>query len=279
MKIVQRKGAFGIEILDVDVNHLNEDQLQRASAAQNEHGVIFFRDQKLTCEQYLAFARRWGPVVINRFFERVDGYEEIAQVRKEPTHSTVVGETWHTDHSYDEAPARGSILYAKEVPAQGGDTLFANMYMAYDALSTGLKKTLAGLKAIHSSAHVFGQRSDAAIKESDERYMNSGMATQNTVHPVIITHPESGKQALYVNPQFTVRFEGWTQQESAPLLQYLYQHACASDFVIRFTWQKYSIAFWDNRATWHRALNDYPHERRLMHRITLEGTPLSSKQH
>jgi len=275
MKISPLSGVFGAELLDVDVNCITEEQLQAAREAQNQHGVIFFRDQKMTCDQHIAFARRWGNIVVNRFFERVEGYQEIALVRKEPRHKTVVGEVWHTDHSYDYAPAKGSILYAKEVPAQGGDTLFANMYLAYEALSAGLKKTLAGLRAVHSSAQVFSKDAVQSFEPGEDRFMNSELATQENVHPVVITHPESGKKALYVNPDFTRNFEGWTTEESRPLLDYLYRHASRPDFVIRFKWRKHSIAFWDNRATWHRAQNDYPDQRRLMHRITLEGVPLS----
>ena len=275
MKSKTIKGNFGIEFYDVDVNTMTEAELAEAQAAQDEHGVIFFRDQSLTCEQHIGFAKRWGDVVINRFFEHVDGYEQIAMVRKEPEHTMVVGESWHTDHSYDLIPARGSILYAREVPKKGGDTLFANLCNAYDALPGELKKTLEGLRAVHSSRHVFSQQAVENSQPDEDRFHNFGRAVQDSIHPVVIVHPQSGKKALYVNPCFTLRFEGWSQEESRPLLDFLYQHALQPATTVGFRWQAGSIAFWDNRATWHQAQNDYPTERRLMHRITLQGCPLT----
>ena len=196
-------------------------------------------------------------------------------VRKEPKHKTVVGETWHTDHSYDLMPARGSILYGREIPSAGGDTLFANMYMAYEALSPGLKETLEGLRAVHSSVHTFSNTAVRVADPEEDRFMNGDQAVQTHVHPAVLVHPESGRKALYVNSNFTVKFEGWTEEESAPLLEFLYAHATQDAFTMRFNWQKDSIAFWDNRAVMHCAANDYPSERRLMHRITLKGCALT----
>lgn len=272
MKVRSLEQAFGAEIYDVDVSKISDDELRQAKQIQDENGVVFFRDQNLTCDQHIEFAERWGEIVVNRFFERVEGYEQIAMVRKEPKHNTVVGETWHTDHSYDQIPARGSILYAREVPSQGGDTHFASMYMAYEALSDGLKETLSGLRAEHSSRHVFSKQAlDGNRDFEEDRFMNHSQALQDSVHPVVIVHPESGKKALYVNPDFTVKFEGWSQQESQPLLDYLYAHSVQPQFVLKYQWHKDAIAFCDNRAVMHQAQNDYPRERRIMHRITLQG--------
>jgi taurine dioxygenase len=256
---------------------ISDDQFAQMRQVFCEHGVIFFRDQELTPEQHIAFAKRWGDININRFFKPVDGYPMIAEVRKEPEQKRNIGGGWHTDHSYDQIPALGSILYAREVPPVGGDTLFASMYLAYETLSDGLKKTLAGLNAMHSSRHVFGEaayaRRDADMQG---RIGNPELATQDAVHPVIIRHPDSGRKALYVNPGFTVRFEGWTEEESKPLLNYLYAQAARPELTCRFQWRPGSLALWDNRATWHYALNDYQGHRRLMHRITVEGVPLSA---
>ncbi len=166
----------------------------------------------------------------------------------------------------------GSILLAREVPETGGDTLFASMYRAYDTLSDGLKRTLEGLRAEHSSRHVFGPGAKAT--EPDSRFHNAEEAVQDAVHPVVIRHPISGRKALYVNPGFTLRFEGWTDEESRPLLEMLYRHAQRPEHTYRYSWEEGSIAFWDNRATWHYALDDYPDQRRLMHRVTIEGGPL-----
>jgi taurine dioxygenase len=243
--------------------------------AFGEYGVVFFRDQQLTPEQQIAFARCFGEIDINRFFATVPGYPMIAEVRKEPKQERNIGNGWHTDHSYDEAPALGSMLYAREVPKTGGDTLFASMYAAYDALSDGLKSTLEGLKALHSSRHVFGAAAAARRGDLEGRIRNSELATQDAVHPVVIRHPDTGRKALYVNPGFTVRFDGWTEEESRPLLDYLYRHAVRPEFTCRFQWREGSLAFWDNRATWHFAVNDYHGERRLLHRITIAGQKFS----
>ncbi len=265
--------AVGAEITGIDLSEplasVALDAIRRALA---DRGVVFFRDQTLTPDQHIALARQFGAININRFFAHADGYPEIALVVKEPHQTKNIGGGWHTDHSYDQIPALGSILYARQVPPAGGDTLFAGMYAAYDALSDGMKQTLAGLRAVHSSRHVFGVKREGM----EDRFRNHDAATQDAVHSVVITHPDSGRKALYVNPGFTLRFDGWTDDESRPLLSFLYQHAARPEFTCRFVWRDGSLAFWDNRATWHYAVNDYQGERRLMHRITLEGCALAA---
>lgn len=236
--------------------------------ALGEFGVLFFQNQSITPEQHINVAELFGRININRFFPVVTGQTKIAQVLKEPDQSKNIGSMWHTDHSYDEVPAMGSLLVSKKTPDRGGDTVFANMFLAYEHLSEGLKQTLCQLKAIHSSRHVFGETAQ------DKRFGNAGDATQDSVHPMVISHPISGKKALYINPQFTIGIEGWHDNESGPLLNALYQHAIRPEFTHRFKWHSGSVAFWDNRATWHCALNDYPTETRLMHRITVEGVAL-----
>jgi len=256
-------GALGAEIEGVDLaTGLNDEIFAEIHKAFKDYSVLLFRDQPMTQEQHIDFARYWSDINVNRFFAKVEENPIIAEVRKESDQEKNIGRKWHTDHSYDTIPALGSILYAREVPEVGGDTMFSSMYKAYEALSPGLQKTLEGLNAIHSSRHVFGKRAPE-------------LAVQDAVHPVIITHPISGRKALYVNPVFTVQFEGWTKEESQPLLQYLYQHAAHPDFTCRIRWEKDSLAIWDNRATWHCAINDYQGQRRLMHRITLEGVELN----
>ena len=269
--------ALGAEILDVDINDLSDSDFDQIRKAFVDHAVIFLRDQKLTPDQHVAFAERWGSINVNRFFGKVEGYPQIAEVRKEPGQTVNIGGSWHTDHSYDEIPAMGSILLAREIPPTGGDTLFASMYAAYDALSDGFKQTLEGLNAVHSSRHVFGNAMPAN-KGFEGRIGNAEAATQDAVHPMVIEHPESGRKALYVNPGFTIGIEGWKHEESRPLLDFLYRHAVRPEFTYRFKWQAGSIAFWDNRATWHYALNDYHGEMRLMHRITLDGSALGCAQ-
>jgi taurine dioxygenase len=267
----------GAEIQNVDIaSGLSDAQFADIRQAYIDHGVIFFRDQNLTPEQHIEFAGRWGEINQNRFFGSVEGYPLIAEVRKEAHNKKNIGGKWHTDHSYDQIPAMGSVLYAREVPSLGGDTLFASMYAAYEYLSDGLKSCLEGLNAVHSSRHAFGPDAYSAedLKEYAGRLSNVTMATQDSIHPVVIRHPLSGKPALYVNKDFTVKFEGWTIEESQPLLDLLYHRAQQAEFTCRFKWEKGSVAIWDNRATHHFALNDYAGHFRLMHRITIEGEAL-----
>src|SRR6516162_525154 len=267
--------SVGAEISGIDLAAPPaEPGVAEIRQALGEYDVAFFRDQQLSLEQHLAFARHFGGIDVNRFFAAVPGYPMIAEVRKEPEQRRNIGNGWHTDHSYDLAPAMGSMLYAREVPATGGDTLFASMYAAYEALSDGLKATLEGLKALHSSRHVFGAEAHARRGDLAGRIGNPELATQDAVHPVVIRHPEAGRKALYVNPGFTLRFDGWTEEESRPLLEYLYRHAVRPEFTCRFHWRAASLALWDNRSTWHFAVNDYHGERRLLHRITIQGSSL-----
>jgi taurine dioxygenase len=265
--------AVGAEISGVDLRTLSDAQFATIRQTFLDSGVIFFRDQSLSPEDHIAFAKRWGEININRFFTPVEGYPQIAEVLKEPHQEMNIGGDWHTDHSYDLEPAMGSILYAHEVPPTGGDTLFASMGAAFDALSPGFQQMLSGLKALHSSRHVFGSQGLAA-QANGERIKNADKATQDVEHPVIITHPDSGRKCLYVNPGFTRNIVGWSQDESDALLDFLYKHASQPRFATRFSWQPGSIAMWDNRATWHNAINDYPGQRRYMHRITVAGVPL-----
>ncbi len=274
MDIVPMNGGCGAEIRNVDLNNLSDAEVEAVADAHAEHGVVFFREQTLGPDEQLAAAGRFGAINVNRFFTPVPEQPKVALVLKEPQHETNIGGAWHTDHSYDQAPALGSMLYAKEVPESGGDTMFANMYRACESLSPGLRETLEGLCAVHSSRHIFGPQGYHASR-GDDRYGNAERATQDAVHPVIIRHPRSGRAALYVNPGFTVRIDGWTELESRPLLDYLFRVAARPEHTCRFQWRPGSVAFWDNRATWHYALNDYPGERRLMHRVTIDGCELA----
>ncbi len=279
IEVIPLSRALGAEIGGADIA-AGIDALQFAELRQAfvEYGVIFLRNQEITPAQHLAFAERWGEINVNRFFHQSDADPRIAEVRKEPQQTINIGSTWHTDHSYDQVPAMCSILYAREVPSVGGDTLFASMYAAYDALSDGMKQMLGGLRAWHSSRHAFGYEAYVGIDMDDigDRYHGMDAATQDALHPVVIRHPLSGRPALYVNGDFTVRIDGWSDDESKPLLEFLYAHATRPEFTCRFRWRKGSLAIWDNRATQHLALNDYHGERRLMHRITIDGVPLEA---
>lgn len=274
MKITPVSAVLGAEISEVDVRNLDDAQAAKISQAWAEHGVLFFRDQDLLPDDHIAFARRFAPIDINRFFQPVDGHPEVAMVLKEADQELNIGGGWHTDHSYDEAPARGSILLAREVPPSGGDTKFLSVAAAYAALSDGMKATLSTLRAHHSNEHVFGKETQRAYDFGGR--LGNSEAVGGTVHPVVIAHPDTGQELLYVNPGFTTHFVGWTKPESKALLSFLYEHMASPEFTIQFSWEPGSIAMWDNRSTWHWALNDYAGHRRLMHRITVSGVPVSA---
>lgn len=276
IKVTPQSTALGAVISGIDLSkEPSKHAMAELKDAFGRYSVIFFRDQDLTPQQHIAMAERWGAINVNRFFKPLDGYPQIAQVIKEANQKENIGGTWHTDHSYDLIPAMGSMLYAREVPTVGGDTLFSSMYLAYEALSEDLKKMLADLKAWHSSRHAFGYSVTDSEHFEDGRLANPGQATQDALHPVVITHPLTGRKALYVNADFTIRFDGWTVEQSQPILDFLYAHGARQEFTCRFHWEPGSIAFWDNRATWHYAMNDYQGHRRIMHRITLEGVALN----
>ena len=276
IKVTPQSTALGAVISGIDLSkEPSKHAMAELKDAFGRYSVIFFRNQDLAPQQHIAMAERWGAINVNRFFKPLDGYPQIAQVIKEANQKENIGGTWHTDHSYDLIPAMGSMLYAREVPTVGGDTLFSSMYLAYEALSEDLKKMLADLKAWHSSRHAFGYSVTDSEHFEDGRLANPNQATQDALHPVVITHPLTGRKALYVNADFTIRFDGWTVEESQPILDFLYAHGARQEFTCRFHWEPGSIAFWDNRATWHYAMNDYQGHRRIMHRITLEGVALN----
>jgi len=279
MQITSLDGA-GAEVTGVDIRQLSDADFAAVRQAYADHGVIFFRDQSLTEDDHIAFARRFGPININRFFLAHERYPEIALVLKEKEQKTNIGGGWHTDHSYDAEPAMGSVLVARQLPDAGGDTWFASMYTAYDTLDDATKEEISSLRAVHSAKHIFGSAENNFYKANEDtggRIGNTSAADalQDVTHPIVITHPLSGKKALYVNPAFTTRIEGYDDDASNALLMRLYAHAMNPDHAHRFKWREGSVAFWDNRSTWHWAMNDYHGERRLMHRITIEGCALN----
>jgi len=278
--------GLGVEISGIDIRTLGDVEFGIIRNVFAEHGVIFFRDQELSERDHIAFAERWGEINVNRFFAAHKDYPQIAMVAKEPDQTDNIGGGWHTDHSYDHKPALGSILVARELPQSGGDTIFASMYFAYETLPDETKAKLEGLKALHSGKHIFGEGADSYYRQSDvgndelgtQRIGNTAVAERlvDPVHPVVIIHPLSGKKALYVNPAFTREIVGMPKAESDELLAELYTHVFRGNaFHTRFEWKPGSVAMWDNRATWHWALNDYHGQRRIMHRITIEGCPLN----
>ncbi len=272
--IRQMSDHVGSEILGADINALSDAEIGIVKSTLAERGLVVFRDQQLSEEQHIAFARRVGPIVVNNYFPENAGYKEIAEVRKAETQMANIGGGWHTDHSYDLVPAMGSILVARELPPMGGDTLFSSMAAAYDSLSPGLKATLERLRAVHTADHIYGPQ--GFLSNSDQGVDLKGRDLKTlAIHPVIIRHPDTGQKLLYVNSAFTTHFEGWTHDESLGLLNYLYSVGMQGSFQCRLQWQPGTVAMWDNRSTWHYALNDYHGHRRLMHRITIDGVPIS----
>jgi taurine dioxygenase len=270
MQVTRIAGALGAEISDIDLSReLDDATVAAIRRVWLDHLVVFFRDQDLPPARFLAFARRFGEPVEYPFLQGLPEFPVITPVVKLEHERVNFGGLWHTDTAYLERPPMGTMLLAREVPPQGGDTLFANMYLAYESLSPGLRRLLDGLEAVNSSA-----KADVT-KTREDRLRDGARADAKpeyvACHPVVRTHPETGKKALYVNPGHTVHFADMSEAESAPLLDYLYRQQTRPEFTCRFRWQKGSIAFWDNRAAQHNPINDYHGYRRLMHRITLAG--------
>lgn len=265
----------GMEILDVDLRApLTDAAYREIRFALNEWGVITFRDQQIGPEHQLAFARRFGTVQPVEFLETVEGFPEVGIIRKDPEQTRNVGGQWHSDHSFDEIPPLGSVLYAHELPDKGGDTMFANMATAYDSLSAGMKKTLEGLRVIHSKKNA--AYSDArSERQADAALMKrfNELAHREFSHAMVSRHPDTGRKVLFINANYTARIDGWTEEESRPLLDELFAHAYRPENTCRFSWAPGSLAFWDNRTANHYALNDYHGERRLMHRCMVLGSP------
>ncbi len=262
-------GAIGAEISGVDISEpLPAETIGEIRQALLDHLVIFLRDQQITPEQQIAFVSRFGEPDIYPFVKGLEDYPEITPVLKLPEETVNFGGIWHSDTVYQAQPPMGTVLYAKELPPVGGDTLFANQYQAYEALSAPLRDFLDGLTAINSAA-----KGSAAATRSD-RVSDAGTGRQEVLeaeHPVVRTHPETGRKALYVNTGHTIRFGGMTEAESTPILEFLYQHQIKPEFCCRFVWSPGAMAFWDNRCAQHYPVNDYHGHTRLLHRITLKG--------
>ncbi len=269
IRVAPVAGALGAEVGGVDLaRHLDDATLAEIRHAWLQHLVLFFRDQQLSSDQYLAFARRIAEPVEYPMLRGLDGYPLIVPVIKLPHERVNFGGLWHSDTAYLETPPIAATLLAREVPPVGGDTLFANMYLAYETLSDGLRRVLDELRAVNSSA-----KADVT-KTREDRLAEGGAklapnAMLNALHPVVRTHPETGRKLLYVNGGHTVRFEDMTEDESAPLLNYLFAHLSRPEFTCRLRWQVGTLALWDNRCSQHNPINDYHGHRRVMHRISL----------
>jgi len=263
-------GSLGAVISGIDLaQELSPEQVAAIRQAWLKHLVIFFRDQPLSPARFLQFAQYFGEVIEYPFVKGLEDYPQIIPVVKLEHERVNFGGVWHSDTAYLDVPPMASMLIAREVPSAGGDTLFANMYDAHEALSPTMQRLLDGLVALNSSAKADVSKTredrlkDSARQDAKQEYV--------AAHPAVRVHPETGRKALYVNIAHTTCFEGMTPEESAPILEYLFRHQVRPEFTCRFPWRPGSIAFWDNRCAQHNPVNDYHGYRRVMHRVTLAG--------
>ena len=274
-------GALGAEIIGVDVKRVDGETFAEVHSAWLEHLVVFFRRQKITPEQQIALAKRFGDIHYHPFMKGMEQHPEILEILKEEGDTKAFGEVWHTDQMFNPKPAMATMLYAKETPDAGGDTMFTNLYLAYESLSPPMKDMLASVKTWNvGDRAILAQNGPMASAPRAGRYVgNKNMAAKvrdpgevktESTHPLVRTHPETGRKSLYVSSH-TVRFDGMTLEESQPLLNFLKDHFVRPEFTCRFRWEPGSLAIWDNRCTQHNALNDYYGQRRIMHRITIKG--------
>ena len=266
MRVEPLTPVIGAEIHDCDLNHLDDQAFNGIHAALVEHQVVFFRDQpELTPESQISFARRFGPLHTHPAAPVLDGHPEIFVIHAHAESKVANGNGWHTDVSCDTEPPLATMLQLHVLPPSGGDTLFSSMYAAFETLSPPMQSFLATLTATHASEHVYrGRYADRGVDDRGRQYPSA-------VHPVVRTHPDSGRQALYVNPSFTTRINELARAESRALLDYLYQHQQRAEFQVRFRWSPNAIALWDNRCTQHCALWDYWPAERRGHRVTVQG--------
>jgi len=270
LEIRPLSGSIGAEFAGIDLaGPLDDDLVAALRRVWLDHLVIVFRDQDLPPECLLAVARRFGRPVEYPFVAGLDGFPEVTPVVKLEHERVNFGGIWHSDTAYLDTPPMGTFLVAREVPPYGGDTLFANMYLAYETLSPAMRGLLDRLVAVNSS-----RKADASKTREDRMRGGAGSGANRDYvaeHPVVRTHPETGRKALYVNLGHTVRFKGMTEEESAPLLRFLFAHQTRPEFTCRLRWQPGTLVLWDNRCVQHNPINDYHGFRRVMHRVTLAG--------
>ena len=277
LEIRPYSSAIGAEVLGVDLSRpLDERTFGEIRRAFVDYQVLFFREQHLTPERHVAFSRRFGDLEPYPYADGVDGYPELVDVVKLPDEAHTFGGGWHVDMSFREAPPLGAALYALEVPPAGGDTLFANLYLAYETLSEGMKKLLGRLGGVH-----FSHLARACNPPFQGMKMRLDVdPAQTHVHPLTRVHPESGRTSLFISPDYCEQIEGMTVAESATLLDYLERHASRHEFICRFRWAPRSVALWDNRCVMHNALRDDLDARlgrrgfkRVMRRSTIKSPP------
>ena len=260
--------VIGAELHGLDLRQeLRDEDIREIREALDRYQVVFFRDQDLSAEQHLAFGRRFGELHVHPSVRGKprEQWTEIMPVHADANTARIAGDKWHTDVSCDEKPPLASILHLTTVPASGGDTLFSSMYAAYEALSEPMKRLLTGLTATHDGAPNYDDRAKRSRENNPDR------VNPVAVHPVIATHPTTGRKTIYVNSAFTVRINELTQAESDAVLGLLFAHVARPEFQCRFKWRRHSMAFWDNRAVQHDAVWDYYPAVRTGRRVTMRG--------
>ena len=276
IEVKRAAGALGAELRGLDLRQVRtEDQAAPLRDALAQHLVVFLREQALDLDDLERVTDLLGGRDVTPYVASVEGRPYVIRVIKEPTDLLNFANAWHSDLSYLPAPPSFTLLHAHEVPPFGGDTVWANQYLAFQTLSSGLRRTLLGLQAVHSAGTAYGtgglldrasSLTSMAIEPSDDAYAEQ-------VHPVVRRHPVTGSSALYVNSVYTTRFAGWTPAESHGLLEYLCRHASTENLTFRLQWEEGTLAIWDNRCTIHNALNDYSGVRREMFRTSVKGGP------
>ena len=277
LSITPLSPAIGAEVGGIDLGaELSDEVIAQIRHALLEHCVLFFRDQSLDVDQHKRLARRFGEIFIHPNYDTGDHDPEIVTIRRKPGDKVIVGRDWHMDTTMIEAPPMGALLYAMEVPSYGGDTAFANQYLAYEGLSNGMKALLDDLRCVHTDRMVAGPNSRFFDhNHSADVRLDEAWRETVSVHPVVRTHPETGRKCLFVNHSYSVAFEGMTEKESAPLLDWLMRVGHRPELTCRFRWENGSLAFWDNRCVKHIAVHDVREDERLMRRIQIAGEPVS----
>ncbi|WP_416898509.1 MAG: taurine dioxygenase [Minwuia sp.] len=265
-------GSIGAEIEGIDMSKpLGNQAFKEVHDALMAHQVIFFRDQDITPGEHVAFARQFGTLHVHPYAPSHEDHPEVLILKSSKANRSSAN-IWHSDVTFQEEPPLGSILLAREVPEAGGDTMWANMYDAYETLSDAMKRYLEGMKALNTSGHARFERAyDTLSDDEKERIRFERKAQEGVEHPIVRTHPVTGRKALYVNGIFTQKIVGVSRRESRAILDYLFDHLHKPEFTCRFRWEKGSVAFWDNRCTQHYAVADYGDATREMHRVTVNG--------
>lgn len=274
VEVLPLSGHLGAELSGVDLSRLDDATFAAVHRAFLDHAVLVFRDQQLGREDQIAFARRFGELDVHPIAVGMDDHPEMIEVLKPAGERASFGTSWHTDNTFFEKPSLASILYGVTIPPYGGDTLWASTEKAYETLSPGMKKIVDDLVAVHSARRAYDPAVTGEAKYRGEaaiRYRHSDVVQEEVLHPVVRTHPETGRKGIFVNPMFTLRIAGLSQAEGDAILRFLYDHVTRPEFTCRLRWRPGTLAIWDNRCTQHYALDDYEGFERVMYRVTVQG--------